>query len=148
MTAVRDSLLGAWNLLSFDFVRDDGEITHPYGPRPQGQLIYTPSGRMAVHIQRRGRLVAHSDDWTQATPAEIDTAFHGFIGYAGAFTVDEAAGCVYHDVELASWMNQEGTRQVRFYELSEAGDRLTLRAAPRHLAGAMTATCLVWERIG
>lgn len=144
MTSVRDSLLGAWDLLSFEFIRDDGEVTHPYGEQPQGQLVYTPEGRMGVHIQRRGRLSAHTDDWTRATRAEIDTAFHGFIAYAGSFSVDEAAGCVYHDVELASFMNQEGTRQVRHFEL--AGDRLTLRAAPRVLAGALTSTCLVWER--
>lgn len=143
--SVRDSLLGSWNLISFEFIRDDGEVTHPYGERPQGQLLYTPEGRMGVHIQRRHRLAAHTDDWTKALPAEIDTAFHGFIGYAGAFTVDEEQGCVYHDVELASFMNQEGTRQVRFYEL--AGDALTLRAAPRLLGGAMTSTCLVWERM-
>lgn len=146
MTAVRDALLGSWNLLSFEFVREDGESSHPYGERPQGQLLYTPEGRMGVHIQRRGRLVAHSDDWTAATPAEIDTAFRGFVGYAGSFTVDEAAACVYHDVELASWQNQEGTRQVRFFEL-DGDDRLILRAAPRLLGGLMQSTRLVWERV-
>lgn len=143
--SVRDSLLGSWNLISFEFIRDDGQVTHPYGEQPQGQLLYTPQGRMGVHIQRRHRLAARSDDWTEALPAEIATAFHGSIGYAGSFTVDEEQGCVYHDVELASFMNQEGTRQVRFYELD--GDTLTLRAAPRRLNGAMTSTCLVWERI-
>lgn len=147
MSTVHDRLLGSWNLLSFEFVREDGESSHPYGERPQGQLLYTPQGRMGVHIQRRGRLVAHDDDWTAATPAEIDTAFRGFVGYAGAFTVDEAAGCVYHDVELASWMNQEGTRQVRFYEFTPEG-LLILRAAPRRLGGQLQTTRLVWERIG
>ena len=146
MATIRETLLGSWNLLSFEFIREDGEVSHPYGERPQGQLLYTPEGRMGVHIQRRGRLVAHTDDWTAATPAEVDTAFHGAIAYAGSFTVDEEKRCVYHDVELASWMNQEGTRQVRFYELA-GPDSLTLRAAPRHLNGAMTSTCLVWERI-
>ena len=142
---VRDSLLGSWNLISFDFVREDGATAQPYGDRPQGQLLYTPEGRMGVHIQRRNRLVAHTDDWTEATLQEIESAFRGFIAYAGSFTVDEEQGCNYHDVELASWMNQEGTRQVRSYEL--AGDDLTLSAAPRFLAGAMTSTRLVWERL-
>ena len=146
MPSVRDSLIGAWNLHSFAFVRvDDGSETAPMGDSPQGMIVYTESGRMSVHIQRRHRLVAHTDDWTKATPAEIDTAFKGYNGYAGSFEVDEERGVVLHHVELGWFQNWEGTTQTRFYELD--GDFLTLSAGPRLLAGHMQTTRLLWERI-
>lgn len=145
MPTVRDALLGAWKLHSFVFEREDGETMAPLGDRPQGLLVYTDTGQMSVHIQRRGRLVGHTDDWSHATPAEIDTAFRGYNGYAGSFEVDEASGCVIHQVELAWYQNWEGTRQVRFYELD--GDFLTLRAGPRLIGGATHTSRLLWERI-
>ena len=146
MSTVRDALIGAWLLHSFAFVRvEDGAETFPYGDRPQGLLIYSDAGRMSVHIQRRGRLVAHTDDWTQVTPAETDTAFMGYSGYAGEFEVDEQRGVVVHSLELAWFPNFEGTQQTRQYSLD--GDWLTLCATPRLLAGHMQTTRLLWERI-
>ncbi len=146
MSTVRDALIGAWKLCSFVFVRvEDGAETFPVGERPQGLIVYTATGQMSVHIQRRGRLVAHTDDWAEATPAEIDTAFKGYNGYAGSFAVDEERGVVVHSVELAWYQNWEGSQQTRFYELD--GDLLTLSAGPRLLAGHMQTTRLVWERI-
>jgi len=146
MPTVRDALIGAWRLHSFAFVRvEDGAETFPVGERPQGLLVYTDTGQMSVHIQRRGRLVAHTDDWAQATPAEIDTAFKGYNGYAGSFAVDEERGVVVHSVELAWFPNFEGSQQTRRYELD--GDSLTLCATPRLLAGHLQTTRLVWERM-
>ena len=145
MPTVRDALIGAWRLHSFVFERDGDESVAPLGVRPQGLLVYSECGQMSVNLQRRGRLVAHTDDWSEATPAEIDTAFRGYNGYTGSFEVDEAAGTVRHAVEIAWYPNWEGTAQVRFYEL--AGDLLTLRAGPRLLWGAMHTSRLDWERI-
>lgn len=145
MPTVRDALIGAWRLRSFVFERDGGETVAPLGDRPQGLLVYSDSGQMSVNIQRRGRLLGHTDDWAAATTAEIDTAFRGYNGYAGSFEVDEAAGTVRHSVDIAWYQNWEGTTQVRFYEL--AGDVLTLRAGPRLLWGELHTSRLVWDRI-
>ena len=146
MPTVRDALIGAWRLHSFAFVRvEDGVEAFPFGERPQGLLIYSDAGRMSVHIQRRGRLVAHTDDWTQITLAEAETAFTGYNGYAGGFEVDEERGVVVHSLELASFPNFEGTQQTRGYDLD--GEWLTLRATPRLLAGHLQTTRLLWERI-
>src|SRR6267154_4462805 len=44
-------LIGAWQLVSVETISPRGEITYPfYGRKPQGLLIYDPSGWMSIQI--------------------------------------------------------------------------------------------------
>ena len=41
-------LVGTWELLRWELEAEDGAIGHPFGPRPQGIVVYTPDGRIIV----------------------------------------------------------------------------------------------------
>ena len=46
-----DKFIGAWKLVSAEFVADDGTPGEsPYGPEPQGLLIYDAQGSMSAQL--------------------------------------------------------------------------------------------------
>jgi hypothetical protein len=115
----------------------------PGGRRPSGDLIYLPTGRMAVQIahgerQRFGsrELEAGGDDLRAA-------AYGTYIAYAGSFSVPEP-GTVVHHVEQALHPDQPGMDKRRLYVLD--GDVLTLRTQPVAVAGEMASSELRWVR--
>jgi len=75
---------------------------------------------------------------------EIKSAFEGFVGYYGAYEVDEEQGTVTHHLEGSSFPNWVGTDQRRFFEFS--GSRLTLSTPPIAFGGQDVTGVLIWER--
>jgi hypothetical protein len=114
---------------------------HPFGEHPTGSLIYTPEGRVSalVSYDRRAHLSA---DRASAPVEERAQSFATFFAYAG--TYDIKGDTVVHHIELASVPNQVGSDFVRNFVVDH--DRLTLRVAPRLVAGEMRSDELVWRR--
>src|SRR5260221_11603856 len=95
----RVSIVGAWKLLAFEGRQDNGEVTRPFGDRPQGSVIYTPAGRFAVQLLRAGRPRFAAPDQMKGAAAEIEAAFKGYIAYYGSYELDLAGSFVVHRVE-------------------------------------------------
>src|SRR6266702_826936 len=56
-------LIGAWQLISVETIGARGEITYPfYGRKPQGLLIYDPSGWMSIQIVSDPKPIVPKDD--------------------------------------------------------------------------------------
>jgi hypothetical protein len=139
----RDTLVGAWRLVSWDNQAADGHVSYPMGPAPIGYLLYTADGRFSITISRRGRAGFAAGDLLSGTTEEKVRAMEDFVAYAGRYSFH--GDRVIHHVELSLFPNWVGSDQERWVEF--AGDRLILSASPLLLAGKQQVPRLVWERV-
>ena len=123
---VRSALLGAWRLVSWTEVGLDGTVAYPFGPDPEGQLIYDASGRVSAQLTRPQQDSFASDDRRQASAAEMGAAWSSYFGYFGTFRIDAENRAVVHEIQGSWFPNLDGTDQVRRYRLD--GNRLHLKA--------------------
>lgn len=135
--AVRDRLVGSWEMVSFENIAADG--TRRPGAYDRGQIFYDASGRMSAQLMHS----SNKADQSPPTDEARATAYRRYLGYYGPFVVDEAKGTVTHIVEGSSNPSWVGSRQVRYYELTPDGQQLTLSV--RNADGRVTGT-LVWKR--
>ena len=134
---VKERLLGTWGLVSF--VSFDANGTSRPGVYDMGRVVYEASGQMSAHLMNS----ANKSDAAPATDADRSAAYRRYLGYYGPFLVDELSAIVIHHVIASSNPSWVGTDQVRHYELSPDGNRLTLSVKNQ---GRVTST-LTWERI-
>jgi hypothetical protein len=146
MSLPRSGLVGAWRLVRWESVRDDGSITFPFGEAPEGILVYDPVGTMITTIASagRGRLTS-ADPLVGGPDAERRRAAETFVAYSGRYTFDGVD--VTHTVEVSLYPNWVGTRQVRHVRLSDDGATLELSTDPFELAGRRSVQRLTWARV-
>ncbi len=142
-------LVGAWQLVSIETIRPNGEVTYPYyGKHPEGLLIYDRSGWMSVQIVSDPKPVVPNSDSRAgifaATPAEKASALEGYYAYFGTWTVDPSGPTVTHHLRQSLYPGERGLDFSR--QLSMDGDRLTL-VAKVHEEGEDHQRRLTWERI-
>lgn len=132
----QDDLMGSWRLVAFKET-SNGVTKDTFGPNPQGQIQYSPEGRMSA-------MLMHKDYPT--TPG--DGRFNPdvpFLSYAGDFVVDGKH--VIHNVDIASqpfFVGQNLRRVISF-----DGDQLTLKSEVDNLNGIeIPVQTLVWQRAG
>ena len=113
------------------------------GAAPSGDLVYLPSGRMAVQISYDGRVPLGSRDLAAGDDAGQAAAYRTYNAYAGRFSVPEPETVVHH-VEQALHPDQAGMDKRRSYRLD--GDVLTLRTQPVVTAGSEASSVLRWRR--
>lgn len=140
-----NALVGSWKLVFFENQTTTGEVSYPLGRQPVGLLIYDAKGWISVHVMKPGRPNFKAGDRVRGTPEEIKTAFEGYAGYYGRYTVDERRQTVTHHVEASSFPNEVGMNLERAFTLS--GRRLILKTVPRLFAGQTGTGTLVWERL-
>jgi hypothetical protein len=87
--AIASQLVGVWTLVSFVSQQDGLDEIFPFGPKPEGFLIYTSARYVSAHLMKPGRSLFQSRDWQQATASEFQDAGSGYIGYRGVYAVDE-----------------------------------------------------------
>ncbi|WP_327142180.1 lipocalin-like domain-containing protein [Nocardia sp. NBC_01327] len=106
-----EELVGAWRLESFhDTDAAGGPITGPLGADPDGFLLYTACGHLAVGMMRTA---------PGAGPAD-------YMGYGGRWRLDN--GVLHHLILVCSRPDWVGVDQIRVAELD--GDLLTIRTSP------------------
>jgi len=116
MMPLADALVGAWLLVRWTIeYPGTGRVTEPFGPQPQGLLIYTPDGHMSAVMQRRDRPRLSRADVHAVSDAEKAAAFGSYLHYAGRWHID--GGNVVHAVDYAMNPNLLGTIQVRSVSL-------------------------------
>jgi len=144
-SAQQVSVVGTWQLVSYETVTAAGARSLPLGPDLAGLAIYLPNGRVSIQFMRRDRPRFQSGDAWRGTLEEERAAFEGFFSYAGRYTVDAARSAVTHHIEIASAPNYVGIDLERRFSM--AGNRLTLRTPQRQLAGQTSSSTLLWERV-
>lgn len=141
-----NSFVGAWKLVTFEFLKEDGDVIYPFGEEAQGSILYTESGRYSAQLMRKGRPRFKSGDQMRGTVEEIEANYKGCISYFGTYEVDVDLNFIIHHVEGSIFPNMEGTNQLRSFEFTE--NRLQLRTPPMMLDGVKAFGVLLWERIG
>jgi len=148
-SSVAERLVGAWQLLSVETKRANGEVIYPfYGMHPEGMLIYDRNGWMSVQIvsdPKPTRPVANTrEEFLKAPAAEKVRAIDGYYAYFGKWTVDPSGLTVTHHIEQSLYPAERGENGVRHLKLE--GNRLTL-TANTHEMGEDHERKLVWERV-
>jgi hypothetical protein len=135
------ALIGRWKLTSWHN-SIGGQLSYPLGRAPQGVLIYTPDGWMAVQITAPDRHAIDTMDPLGGSEPERATAYATSLAYCGRYEVEDDR--VVHEVELCSFPNWAGQQQVRLVELD--GDELVLRTAPVQTRIGVISSELRWAR--
>ena len=139
------TLVGTWQLVSYEARTPSGEIRYPLGRQVVAQLFYDARGNMSAHVMRVDRPTFASDDSASGTDAEVRAAFEGHTSYFGTYTIDPSAGTVTHHVRGASYPNWTGHDQVRYYRFD--GSHLVLSTPPILFQGESLEYILTWEQI-
>jgi hypothetical protein len=142
---MKNSVVGVWKLIRFEFKAADDSIMYPFGKEARGSFIYTKSNRFSVQLMRVDRPKFQIADQQQGTVEETLASYRGSISYFGTYKVDEEKGIIVHVVEGSIFPNMEGTEQIRYFELKE--NLLQLRTPTFKVAGEVTFGILLWERI-
>ena len=141
-----DKFIGAWRLVSAEFRAEDGTIAEsPYGPEPQGLLMYDAQGSMAAQLAQKSRTPFAVSDRMAGTASEIKAAFESYQAYYGRYKVDERERVVTHTVIQSLLPNLVGTEQRRQYKFKDG--KLILRTPPILIGGRRLIGELVWEKI-
>ena len=121
-------LIGVWRLRAYTEQGEDGKTRPgPLGERPDGLLIYEPTGFMSVSMMARG---------STATP-------ESFMGYAGRWQL-RGAGRVVHHVAVSAHPQMVGSAQEREFRVE--GDTLTLTGTAV-ISTKPLVRALRWERV-
>ena len=142
---IASQLVGVWTLVDYADEQEGRKDSHPFGPKPEGFLIYTPGGFVSAQLMKPGRSLFQSHDWRQGTPKEYQESGSGYIAYCGVYEVDEEKETVIHIPSVALLPNLIHGRQLRSVILN--GERLTLRAIGAPVEnGILITSRLEWQR--
>jgi hypothetical protein len=140
--AIKDRVVGVWELAEAKIETPDGKVIELFGPSPLGLGIITENGYVSAQIMRAGRTKFTRDMPTQE---EKQQAYDDYLAYYGRFSIDEEKGIMTTLVEGATNANWLGDEQVRYYEFK--GDNyVILRTPPFNRAGLELVGTLAWKR--
>ena len=89
-------LVGVWKLVSYAVDQEGREDSLPFGPAPEGFLIYTPEGFVSAQLMKPERSLFQGHDWQEGTADEYQQAGSGYVSYCGVYEVDEENETVTH----------------------------------------------------
>ncbi|KVD50804.1 hypothetical protein WT97_19650 [Burkholderia sp. MSMB1459WGS] len=144
---LRERLVGAWRLVSYEIRPCDGSPSaYPLGRDVRGWILYTPDGYMSAQLMAAGRPRYTNGDLQGGTDDECAAAARGYIAYSGPFQVADD-GTLTHAMDVSLFPNWIGDVQQRAVMLD--GDRLQLgTVAPVRIDGREVDAVLLWARAG
>ncbi|ALX11803.1 hypothetical protein P350_09710 [Burkholderia cepacia JBK9] len=144
---LREQLVGAWRLVSYEVrPRDGSPAVYPLGRDARGWILYTSGGYMSAQLMAAGRPPYADGDPHHGTDEACAAAARGYIAYSGPFQVADD-GTLTHEMDVSLFPNWVGNVQQRVAVLD--GDRLQLGpAAPVRLDGREVDVLLLWVRAG
>jgi hypothetical protein len=133
-------LVGAWTAVS-NTAEQGGVKSEPYGPSPQGMLIFEANGRYGLVLSRKDVPKFASNSRMNGTADENKASVQGTISHFGTYSVNEADKTITFRIETSTYPNFNGTEQKRPFTL--AGDQLTYSVPAFSGGGTAVAT---WKR--
>lgn len=103
--AQEPTVVGVWDIVELVDWTADGERSEPYGQNPHGYFVYTPEGRLILHI------LSNPLPSRQSNPPgveEMAARARASIAYFGSYRVDYQTGVLVHEVEGALSPNRAG----------------------------------------
>jgi hypothetical protein len=144
--SLRDQLIGAWKLLSYEERPVDGSASFfPMSETPMGIIMYTPDGFMSAQLMQPNRRPFESGDWFKGTDEEYKQEASTYIAYSGPFHVDEEKKALTHSMFVSLFPNWLGQTQPRVVRI-EGDDLYLSTASPIHSGGKTVNSYLHWRR--
>ena len=144
----RDGIVGVWQLVRIDFIRDGKPAKDPnFAANPTGEIIYDRSGWMGVQIVTAPRPVLTEKPRTSGVNSAADAqakaaAMDSYYAYYGRWTFDAATSVVHHRLNASLLPYETGTEKIRDAKFD--GQYLSLIVhAPKRENWTRT---LVWKR--
>ena len=145
-STLRDKLIGAWKLVSYEERPVDGSPTfYPMSEKPSGIIMYTPDGYMSAQLMNPGRKPFSSGDWFKGTDEDYKQEASTYIAYSGPFHVDEEKQTLTHSMFVSLFPNWIGQTQPRVVKI-EADTLHLSTASPIQSSGRTVNSYLVWTR--
>ena len=135
-------LVGTWTLVSLTLEKD-GKKTDMYGPNPQGQRTYDPTGRFSEIITRSDLPKFASNNRQAGTPEENKAIVQGSTAFFGTYSVSEADHTLKYHIEASTFPNSKGADQKRLFRLS--GDELSWTLTTPSVGSGTVYS--VWRRV-
>ena len=135
-------LVGTWTLVSITLEKD-GKKTDFYGPNPQGQYTFDPTGRVSQIITRSDLPKFASNNREAGTPEENKAVVQGSIAYFGTYSVSETDKSITTHIESCTFPNWNGTERKYTFDIS--GDELNISVISAPSTGTGTVHS-VWKR--
>ena len=140
--SAKEQLLGAWNLVSVDYVRADGSRSTTFGDNPKGIAFFDGKGHYIISVMRSDRAKYAVNDRTKGSAEENQATAQGTNTYFGTYTVSEPDRTISIHIVGSSFPNWNETDQKRIFTIT--GDELKL-TNPVASTGGGTAE-VVWKR--
>jgi len=147
----KQSVIGAWRLVSIDYSGPDGALADPvFGPTPQGIIVYDQTGWMSVQIVTANRPVmrrpaTRTSGVVTADDAKLAAAaFDTYYAYFGTWEFNAATSVITHHVKSSLLPYETGLEYRREATFDGAHLKLTARSQE---SGEARQRTLVWERI-
>ena len=123
---LKDQLVGAWTLISFELTRPDGSTSYLFGTYPKGINTYDADGHFTLIFLRPDLPKLASGDQSRVTPEEAQAISTGSISYYGTYTVNEVAKTLNLQIDGTTLVNLAGIEQKRLIT-SISADEIKLR---------------------
>ena len=138
---LKEQLLGAWQLVSFDSMRVDGSKLTVFGDDPNGIAFFDRTGHYIITVMRSDRAKFAANDRAQGTAEENKATAEGTITYFGTYAVSEPDHTLNIHVVGSSFPNWNGTDQKRSFAVTTDELKLT-----NPVASTGGVTEVVWKR--
>jgi Lipocalin-like domain len=146
----RQTLLGAWRLVSIAYSGPNGALVDPvFGANSQGLIIYDPSGWMSVQIfspdrPTMPRPASRITDSAAAVANSVKAAaFDSYYAYFGTWEYDYGTATITHHLKSSLLPYETGVDYRRSVSIS--GGRLELTVS-NQVNGESRKRVLIWER--
>lgn len=139
---INDSLIGTYELVSWENRHESGIITYPLGVDAKGVISYSPDGFVSVHIMANKRKKHSVADLFGGEPAEIANSATTHISYCGRYEITGKE--VIHYVSVSSFPNWVSSEQRRNWEFKD--DQLLLSAKGLQVGNERVEAYLIWQR--
>jgi Lipocalin-like domain len=124
--SLREQMIGAWQLISFECKGEDDIVDYPFGKDAQGLIMYSADGYVSLNVMRAGRSAYIEKALYERS--DIKYSDLPYLAYSGRYYVNEAWPSVVHDLEVSLYPDWLGLQELKlinlqygFLQLSSAG---------------------------
>jgi hypothetical protein len=135
---------GTWRLVSsVELLPDGSSRPYAFGPHAQGYLMYDSTGHVCAQVVDPGR--PRWADQEHPTGSDLLSAYNGFGGYCGSYTVDEYSHTAAHIPEVAFDPNLVAQPKPRSYRFEN--DKLIYSGTEKLQPTGESHWTMTWQKV-
>ena len=139
----KELIVGAWSLIRWTTIYDNGKIIFPMGKDAQGMLIYTNDNHMSASLYKIDRVHFVSGEMLTANMEEKIQAWDSYFSYSGTFKL--VGNNIYHNVISSMYPNWVGDDQQRVVSIKNSN--LVLETIPQESRRGKQYSKVEWKKM-